>query len=99
MSDDQSGYELAMPFVTVTSKGGPHDDASYVAGWECGVLDVKLSDLDPLTGECHEATVHTENIPQLDLIAMKHGFRLELAPASEIPEWRHVRFMPTGERA
>lgn len=35
-------YDLVMPFVTVTSAGGPHDDDAYVAGFEMGALDACL---------------------------------------------------------
>ena len=40
--DDETSYGLLMPFVTVVSKGGPHEDESYAAGWEMGVLDARL---------------------------------------------------------
>ena len=71
--------ELIMPFVVCKSSGGPYDDASYIAGWEAGALDRALQ----LTG--HRAVVrngvrlllHPDNIPQLDLVAMRHGFILE----------------------
>ena len=32
-------YELVMPFVVVTSAGGPYDDESYVAGFEASRVD------------------------------------------------------------
>lgn len=67
-------YELLMPFVTVASKGGPHDDDSYTAGWEMAQLDNRLAyaqfggfDVDP-------CPLRRANLPQIDLIAMKHGF-------------------------
>lgn len=42
MSDEEQGYGLVMPFVSVASKGGPYDDDAYAAGWAMGALDAKL---------------------------------------------------------
>ena len=73
--DDSAKYDLVMPFVTVKSVGGPHDDVSYVAGYEMGLLDAHLAQQKPNE---HEATVRTQNVPQLDLIAMLHGYSLKV---------------------
>lgn len=67
----EDNIELVMPFVTVATQGGPHDDASYAAGWEMGALDAQLA---------HEAPkewghpIHRTNAAQADLVAMKHGY-------------------------
>ena len=71
MSDD---LELLMPFVTVSSKGGPHDDDSYVAGWEMAQLDNRLAYAKFGGFDAGTATLRRSNLPQVDLIAMKHGF-------------------------
>lgn len=71
--------ELLMPFVTVTSVGGVHDDQSYVAGWEMGALDVTLQN-NPLF---HEQVILTENAPQADLLAMKNGYRPDITRINE----------------
>lgn len=78
-TDDAGGYGLLMPFVTVKSKGGPHDDASYVAGFEMGVLDTTLKAVAPFAdnGLGIPFTIHSENRAQADLIAMKHGFTVQ----------------------
>lgn len=74
-------YDLVMPFVTVTSKGGPHDDVAYVAGWEMGQLDYRLA-LAAFGGHNVPPTVlRRENLPQIQLIAMKHGL------VDRIVEW------------
>jgi hypothetical protein len=67
-----SDYDLVMPFVTVHSKGGPHDDESYIAGWTMGYLDAVLEHQKPAM---HEDTIYQDSIPQADIIAMKHGYR------------------------
>jgi hypothetical protein len=64
-------YEPVMPFVTVASAGGPHQDAGYVAGWEMGALDADLRHTRPAD---LRRVVHAANIPQADLVAMKHGY-------------------------
>lgn len=80
-NEEEFGYsELLMPFLPVQSKGGPHDDAAFVAGWEMGHLDgllqvaeaaqVPLSDWVPECGQ----NIHRENREQADLIAMRYGF-------------------------
>lgn len=75
---DAEGYELVMPFVTVASKGGPHDDISFSAGWTCGMWDARLELAGIAAATVVEAPfgVPTACLPQLDLIAMKHDFRM-----------------------
>lgn len=88
-------YGMVMPFVTVTSKGGPHDDDSYVAGWEMGALDAELKvSTWPLT-----RTVRTENLPQVDLIAMRYGYTTDWYTAETAPEWSVVLLSPPGKGA
>lgn len=76
MSDEeQAGYDLVMPFVTVASKGGPHEDQAYTAGWEMGALDAYLQ-----YGNVQnpwQQTIRTDNAPQADRIAMKNGWIAE----------------------
>lgn len=83
-------YGLVMPFVTVTSTGGPHDDAAFTAGWVCGRADQTL---EALTGHLARIVIgcHPSVVPQLDLIAMRHGYRVEVSPWAEHPEeWCEV---------
>ena len=91
MSED-SGFELVMPFVTVKSQGGDHDDASYVCGYECGYVDTKLQFESP---RYIERYVHGENIEQLDLIAMARGYTLECADSYH--EWVRVKLTKVAE--
>ena len=100
MSDDEDeavAYEMVMPFVTVASKGGPHDDEAYVCGWECGSVDSRLTVLARIGGTV-DATVHEVNLPQMDLVAMKHGFRMVQQEVEEPVEgWTFVRFEVAAE--
>lgn len=83
----ESGYDLVMPFVTVTSKGGPHDDQSYVAGWEMGNLDAAL---EYATDRTVARSIRSENAAQADLLAMKHGYRCELTEYDD--QWTIATF-------
>ncbi len=97
--DQEDGYGLVMPFVSVRSKGGPYEDEAYVAGFEAGRMDVTLSvaahlGLVPDTGYY----VHAENASQMDLIAMSHGFTAEVEFLGD--GWARVMFgavVPTEE--
>lgn len=84
-------YEMVMPFVVVASKGGPFDDSSYAAGWEAGAIDERLSTLTLVDKTLTLGiTVHTENRPQLDLVAMKHGYQATFED-SEVEGWLYMR--------
>lgn len=96
MSDDEIKYELVMPFVVVASKGGPYDDASFVAGWSCAEVDQALGAVSPWNAT-FSRTVRTEVLPQLDLIAMKHGYQMtydEDVDRERADGWSLVAFSP-----
>lgn len=79
-------YDLVMPFVTVATQGGPHDDESYVCGFEMGALDVLLDSRVSAV----EQVIHASNLPQVDLIAMKHGYTMTLLD-EEDEGWAWIR--------
>jgi hypothetical protein len=83
---------LVMPFVTVFSRGGPHDDASYVAGWEMGGLNAELEHARVIS---LERLIHTENAAQADLIAMRYGYRAEIEP-THVDGWSSLRLTRSG---
>lgn len=85
-------YGLVMPFVVVVSKGGPFDDFSFVAGFECGQVAAELQHLAP---KSYSRTVHTANVPQLDLIAMNEGYAMRSEPTG-VEGWSNVT-MTLGE--
>lgn len=98
MSD---GFSLVMPFVTVASKGGPHDDVSYVAGYEMGLLAAKLAEVAELRRYEYRAPlpIRRENLPQADLIGMRHNYTIvvdghaDLMPYDAGDEWVYVTFV------
>lgn len=89
-SPDEPGYEIVMPFVTVASKGGPHDDASYACGWEMGSLDRDLAGHPSRLVR----TLHEVNRPQVDLLSMKHGYRMAVVNTED--GWDQVTFTRLG---
>jgi hypothetical protein len=101
---EEAGFEMVMPFVTVTSKGGPHEDDAYTAGWEMGALDALLEhEMPPF----HEQYIQAVNRAQADLIAMKHGYRVNAVETGgdewlwlELSyEWtREIRFEGASKR-
>jgi hypothetical protein len=99
MEDDDDVWELAMPFVTIMSKGGPHDDAAYCAGWEMGYLAATLEHTDPAAYPLRR-TLRAANVPQADLIAMREGLAQRIvsyAPSSLLADaWCVVEFVPAG---
>lgn len=91
--DDAAAYELVMPFVVVHSRGGPHDDTAFVAGWRLGALDRDLAVAAVIGTRHHVTTVPPCDLPQVDLIAMKHGYKTTAEPWDEAPaEWATVTF-------
>lgn len=90
--DSQPTHRLVMPFVTVTSKGGPHDDGSYVAGFEMGSLDIELR-IGRGWVAVLERTIQTVNRPQADLIAMHRGWTATFTD-TEVDGWTHATFEP-----
>lgn len=81
-NEDEFSYEMVMPFVAVQSKGGPYDDAAYVAGYQMGLLDAELSGSVFDQGRA----IGVANRAQADLIAMRHGFIAEFTD-EEVEGW------------
>lgn len=84
-------YDLLMPFVPVKSRGGPHDDEAYTAGYEMGLLDATLAAAPPT----HEATIRSDNAAQADLIAMRNGYQCSVED-SGAEGWSVATFTPAG---
>lgn len=106
MSDEEPVYSLAMPFVTVSSVGGPHDDVSYTAGYEMGLLAARLDQVELLQSEYRPPLpLRRENLPQADLLAMQHSYTMvveehgELTPQDARNEWVYVTFVAPGATA
>lgn len=92
MTEDQvpegSGMELVMPFVSVSSVGGPYDDDAFAAGWQCGLIAANLEVAERLNvTELTWPFFRTALAKQVDLIAMRHGFVATIGASEEYPEW------------
>lgn len=84
-------HELVVPFVVVKSAGGPYDDDAYVAGYECAFAHQLIAnDAEVIYSGF---VVHTANLPQIDLLAMHHGYTMHAAD-TEDPSWSVVVFDP-----
>lgn len=102
---DGAGFELAMPFVAVESNGGPYPDAAFGAGFMMGRVDACLevsasvgrTQYPPADGHI---LVVRNLLPQLDLIAMRHGFVTEhcvsIGGEDDADDWVAVRFRRGG---
>lgn len=74
--EPEGEYSLLMPFITVVSNGGPHDDESYTAGYAMGLLDVYLR-----IGKVEDGVpVRQDSIAQADLLAMRYGYSMTIEP-------------------
>lgn len=72
--------EERMPFINVKSKGGMYDDQAYMAGYEMGILDMALVQASHYMVEM---IIHSTNEMQADLIAMRHGWQVEVLERDE----------------
>lgn len=91
MSDHD--FSLIMPFVVCASQGGPYDDTAFVAGYECGLVDAELAAKPGVVTK----TVRAASMPQVDLIAMRHGFTVDAEPWEDGPdEWVSVVLTPSA---
>lgn len=81
-------YELVMPFVVCQDHGGPYEAGAFVGGVYYGKIDRQLEVEQPAMFEQY---VPSELVPQLDLLAMHHGYTMESEPWRDHPEdWTWV---------
>lgn len=93
MAEQEEGeYELTMPFVLVKSHGGEFDDGAFVAGMTCGALDQELTVTAVLHTLPRERYIDARYLPQVDLIAMRHGYQLRLGDLDEPSGCQVVEF-------
>lgn len=96
MTDDsaEGGYDLAMPFVLCQSNGGPFDDTAFVAGATCGALTEELAALARSGATPRERYLDACLLPQVDLIAMAHGYKITPGELDDASGWQAVSFEP-----
>jgi hypothetical protein len=93
--NDEAEYGLVMPFVVCQSEGGPYEDEAFVAGYDLGVLDTLL-DAKPLV--VHR-TMRSESLPQVELVAMKHGYTVRHGAPTGDDDWTFVEFLRSSTLA
>ncbi len=88
--EDEVTFGLVMPFVVAQSQGGPFEDQAYIAGYEMGLLAAELEHSRP---HYLRRTLHTANLRQVDLIAMRYGYSLrsQVCPQADWTEVELVR--------
>jgi hypothetical protein len=85
--------DLSVPFVVVKSRGGMYDDTAFSAGVDTGRIDAHLETLARLGArQSGVYTVRTVLRPQLELVAMRHGFHHVGVSLTDNPNWAHVQF-------
>lgn len=84
---EQHAMGLVMPFVVAKSNGGTLDDLSFACGWDCGALYGELDACHRLGAAPAGRWVKPEILPQLDLIAMEHGFVPRLGEVEHGYRW------------
>lgn len=91
-------FRMLMPFVVCEDQGGPYKADAFAGGYTASRLDETLRTLaflksNGLTLATVQAYVPPALVPQLDLIAMRHGFTLYHEPWDEHPEdWTLATF-------
>lgn len=90
---EPDGYGLVMPFTVVKSADGPYDDEAFCAGYDCAKLWDELETCARFGATPQARHVKSGIIPQLDLIAMNHGFTVAFDDESaESHGWRLATF-------
>ena len=93
MSDpEEAEYQPVMSIVLAKSNGGPFDDSAVVAGMTCGALDQELVIAAAIHTLPHERYIDLPLMKQVDLIAMKHGYKLVLGEVDEPSGYQCVAF-------
>lgn len=88
MSDEDQDYSLVMPFVVVTSEGGPYDDESFVAGFQSGRIYERMSQ-----GEAEfTEMVNPDLFRQCNLIARRYGYTMQTHRTGDDENWREITF-------
>lgn len=82
---------LVVPFIVCTSKGGPYDDDSFVAGYQAGAVDRMLA-IASAVGAERVAVGMNRGFPALEATEVT-----ETPDYQAMPEWSFVTFS-TGSR-
>ena len=75
-----SEYSLVFPFVCTKSRGGPYDDAAFVAGCQFGQISAELGIAKTIGALPRTVTIYREMAAQCDLLAMHLGLTVAEQP-------------------
>lgn len=79
---------LVFPFTVCESNGGPYADDAFVAGCYFGGIQARV---ESGTTDLIEQYVPSGLVPQLDLLAMHHGWHIDAEPWPDFPDdWTWV---------
>jgi hypothetical protein len=92
-------YGLVMPFVVCKSQGGPFDDEAFSVGYSLGLLDGELALLTAHSADPAPRWVRSSGMRQVDLIAMRHGYKMKYSEDPADDEWTWVRFNRMEEKS
>ena len=99
MGDEDHEFDLLIPFVCVTSVGGPFDDDSFVAGIEFERIAHTLNTLKSIDITWYETNIRPALLKQVDLVAMHYGWTCTELPVpddvdlcDEHADWVYVKF-------
>lgn len=90
--EEETFYDLVMPFVVLESNGGPYDDASFVAGMQYAMHQAEMAIAAASIQVWTPSAVRSAMLPQYDLLAMDNGFVMTSEPWDDDPEWAIVTF-------
>lgn len=90
---------LVMPFVLCQSEGGPYEDDAFVAGYTCATLAAELRALAVHRSTPRPHLVRPAHLPQVDLIAMLHGYKISVGDVDGATGWNDVSFEYIGTEA
>lgn len=86
---EEPQHSLVMPFLGVTSNGGPWDDDAYCAGYHMGTIYTRLELEHP---KDYSATIRSADVDTADLVAMKNGYQLRVI-RTDWDEWVTAQFI------
>ena len=95
--DGEIEFNVVMPFVNLKSVGGKFDDESFCAGFEMGILDLRLFQAKAMGCDKLTMNIRADNSPQADLIAMKHGMWIEHKAVDSSGYWMTCVFVQSSQ--
>lgn len=92
---DKQIETFGYPLIACSHNGGPYDTEAFVAGMYVATINVLLdvSDAEDAERLADAGMAPTQAMPQMDLVALKHGYVMHHAPIPEHPGWSRMGFV------